>query len=379
MTKKNIDQLAEQLSQSTPRLHAIPDADMLSTGCVLENMAFSGRPNVAIPKGTYVYYIGASGSLKTWQIMMIFAEATRNRSFDGYRLVYDGSEFGALMGIEHFFGAETKERIVPPKKKTQSSSTAQEFYYNLAANCNIGPCIYALDSMDGLNDDASNEKFEAELKYHQTGKGEDDIPGSMGMEKAKTNSQNINRAVQVLRDSGSILIVISQTRDRKGGYGKTRSGGHALKFYAHLEAWTSIRAPIIKTYLRKEREIGATIQMDVQKNRVCGWEGKIEIDFIKNFGVDCLGTSVNYLLGERHWEKVGKKRRGPDDEEVGEVEDSSINPILIAPEFNFEGRKEKLIELIQDKSLEWELQQLVAKVWREIIEGATPNRKPKYR
>jgi hypothetical protein len=255
------------------------------------------------------------------------------------------------------------------------SRTVQEMYYHLDAALDGGPVVYVEDSMDALNDEADEEVFEAERHKYETGRGQ--VPGTMGMAKAKTNSRNINRVVHRLRETGSVLVVISQTRDKVGGHIpglKTRGGGRALRFYAHLEVWTSVRGPILRRYAGKEREVGSTIRLDVQKNRACGWEGKIEIPFLKGHGIDDAGSCVDYLLEERHWKferkKKGRAEPGDDEPEEGKA--------FSAPEFGFEGDRETLIQKIQGAGDEWELQKLVAEVWRGIVAGAAPVRKARY-
>ncbi len=379
--------LATELSTPVARVPHIPAEDFLSTGCTLMDLAFSRRVRCGVPKGNYLYLVGDSGSTKTWFAFNLYAEAARNPHFKKYRFVFDNAENGALMDIEKFFGAGVVDRMEPPNwtkpvkgtKDTPAraaaprySETAQEFYLHLEHVCRAGPCIYVLDSMDALNDDEDEDKFQAELTRHLTGKGQ--VPGSMGMAKAKTNSKNINRVVQALRPHGSILVVISQTRDKVGGMfpgQKTRGGGKALKFFAHQEAWTSVRGPLTRRWNGKEREYGSTIKVDIQKNRVCGWEGKFELEFIKGFGVDDVGTNVEYLLEEKHWKFERKAARSDED-------DDTEGKVFAAPEFHFTGTKEQLVARVQDGGDEWELQQLVAKVWNAVIDNAAPARKLRY-
>lgn len=360
----------EALTEPVERLPAIPDVDLLSTGCTVLNMAFSGRPGGGIPKGTYLYTVGDSGALKSWLGFNLFAEANLNPYFDGYDFVFDNAENGMLADIPRYFGQGVLDRMRPPKGTLvdpTNSTTVQEFYFHLAAACRR-PCIYLLDSMDALNDDADDEKFAAELYFHETGKGEKDIPGSMGMQKAKTNSKNINRVVQGLRDTGSILVIISQTRDKIGARfpTKTRGGGHALQFYAHLNVWTSKGDEITRRYLNKDRVVGAKIKVDVRKNRVTGWEDVVVVHHLKEYGLDDIGASTEYLLAEKHWHTVKETA------EVGE------GTRFAAPEFDFTGTKEQLAKHLIDTGREWDLSVLVAKVWREIMAGAAPYRRPKY-
>lgn len=384
MSKKpTTEEIAARLEARTELRPMVKTDDLLSTGCTLLNMAFSGTPGGGVPKGGYLYMVGDSGAGKTWFTFNLFAEAARNKQFAGHRFVFDNAENGALMDVGHYFGSSVLERLNPPTTDTDGeplhSSTVQQFYYHLEMNVREGPCIYVLDSMDALNDDADEKVFEAELHKYETGKGQ--VPGSMGMAKAKSNSKNINRMVQSLRSNGSILVVISQTRDRIGSHIpglKTRGGGHALKFYAHLEVWLKVKGPLVRRFHGKDREVGSLIQMDVQKNRVNGWEGKVPlISFLKGYGVDDLGSCVDYLLEEKHWSKI-KSKKGDDsfgDEDSGH----DLNPSLSAPEFEFEGKKDVLIKNIQERGDEWELQQVVAKVWREILDAAKPDRMPRYR
>ncbi len=379
------DVTESRLTTPVDRVPPIPPEDFLSTGCTLLNLAVSGHPDRGIPKGTYLYAVGASGSMKTWLAFMLFAEASQNRHFDGYRLVHDNAENGALMDVNKYFGPGVEPRLEPPKLAKDGtpvySETAQEFYYHLESNVRKGPCIYVLDSMDALRDDTDEKKFEAELKRYETGKGE--VPGSMGMAKAKTNSANINRVAQTLRTNGSILVVVSQTRDKVGGMypgQKTRGGGHALKFYAHVELWSSLKQNLTNSYHGKEREIGVEIQFDVQKNRVSGWHGKLPlVHFLTQYGLDDVGSSVEFLIDEKHWKKPPKtepgKRRGISDDNDDEEKKTKV---IAAPEFKFEGKPEALIQLIQKNEDERELQLIVAKVWRDILANSMPVRKPRY-
>lgn len=373
-TKKAADAARDRLSVPPAPPPAVRPEDLLSTGCTLLNLAFSGRASGGVPKGTYLYFVGDSGSSKTWMCFNAFAEAAKNPAFDGYDFRFDNAENGQLFDVEKYFGAAVAARLRPPGGTAANpvhSETVQQFYYHLAACCKR-PCVYVLDSMDALNDDADDDRFAAELKKYETGAGT--VPGSMGMAKAKTNSKYINRVVKALRDTGSILIVISQTRDKVNSSipgMKTRGGGRALRFFAHLEAWTSVRGPITRTYHGKEREIGAYIQIDVQKNRVCGWEGKLPlVEFLKGHGVDDVATNVQYLIDEKHWVKATSAN--------GKSADDDSGSRYAAPEFNVTGTRETIVRAVQDSDSEWELAKLVKQVWQDVRDNALPPRKPRY-
>lgn len=341
-----------------------PKEDRLSTGCTLLNLALSGRPRWGLAKGWYLWFVGDSSSGKTWFSLQVLAEAARNPHFDGHRFVVDDVEHGGLMDVVRYFGADTAGRIEPPagtRAEPEYSTTVQSFYYNLDANLDKGPCIYILDSMDALGEDASEGKFEAEKTVHLGGTAK--VPGSMGMEKAKANSQNINRVVRRLRETGSVMIVIGQVRDKTGGHipgQKTVSGGRALKFYAHAQVWARPAAPIKKTVLGIEREIGRTLELDIHKNRVSGWEGKFEVPFYRAHGIDDLGGVVDWLVEEKVWTKADKGAK------------------VTVPELDFSGSREALIAKIEAEDREQEVRALAGKRWQEIEEASAPKRKPRY-
>ena len=99
MAKDETEELAEALSATTPRVPPPIEADLLSTGSTLLNLAFSGSPRGGVPKGTFLSYVGDSGSLKSWLSMSLLAEAARNSKFDEYRFVYDAAENGRNFSI----------------------------------------------------------------------------------------------------------------------------------------------------------------------------------------------------------------------------------------------------------------------------------------
>lgn len=73
---------------------------------------------------------------------------------------------------------------------------------------------------------------------------------------------------------------------------------------------------------------------------------------------DDIGGCVDWLIKEGHWKGT----------------ESNVS----APEFNFSGKKEKLIHRIEEEALELDLQILVSKVWQQIEEACVVDRKPRY-
>lgn len=344
-----------------------PHCGLLSSGSTLINLACTNDHRGAFPKGKYVFIVGDSTSGKTFLSMSCFAEALRNPEFENYHLIYDNVEDGMLMDLKKLFNKKVAERVSPPAVDDEGipihSFTIEEFYYNVddwidVAKDSGRPFIYILDSMDGLSSSSEGDKFEQHKEAHRRGKTS---PGSYGDGKAKKNSEGLRTVLRGLRDTGSILIILSQTRDNIGfGFEKkTRSGGHALRFYATLEIWTSLKGKIKKTVRGIPRNIGIKAGVRIKKNRLTGQEHETMITIYPSYGIDDIGDCIDFLVMEKWWAKKGQK--------------------IIATEFDHIGcTRDKLISLIEENDWYQKLQTITGKCWQEIQEASCLVRKKKY-
>lgn len=354
------------------REKVIPAERLLSSGSTLFNLASTGRPVGCFAKGHYYVFIGDSSSGKTWLALQAFAEAAKNPNFDDYRLIYDNVEDGALMDLERYFGAKAAARIRPPKGTRENpifSDRVEDFFDHVNAaieHKSEKPFIYVLDSMDAVSSEDEEKKLGEQRRDRAKGR---DTTGSFGDGKAKKISQNLRNITRKLSKSGSILIIICQTRDNIG-FGakfdpKTRAGGRALLFYATLEIWTSIRGRIKKVVRKKKRNIGILARVHTKKNRITGNDCQIHVPIYRSFGSDDIGSMIDYLVEEGHWS-------GKIDKSSGTVKEVS------APDFKFKGSREKLITKIEEEDSEEELKALVKSVWDEIEEACSVKRKKRY-
>ena len=353
--KRARKQLAKQDTQ--------PERHYLSTGCSLLNLACSGKVNGGFATGGYYLLVGDSSSGKSFLSLTCFAEAANNPGFDDYRLIYDDVEDGALMDKERFFGSKTARRIEPPDRYKGGapaySKTTEDFYRNLEIACNIGPCVYVLDSMDALDTDDDLKK----LKKQRSAKEGESVSGSYGTSKAKQNSSGLRQAINSLQLHGSILLIISQTRDNIGPGAmfdpKTRGGGKAMRFYATVEMWTSIgeRIRVVRTNGKKEK-VGIVSKVQVKKNRIQGREPVVNVRILDQHGIDDVGSSVAFLVDEGHW---------PEDRKV-----------ITADDLGLKGKRERLIEQIQTEGMEQDLRLIVAECWEKIEAECKLVRKRRY-
>lgn len=336
----------------------------LSTGSTLLNLALTDRVDGGFLAGKYYYLVGDSSSGKTFLSMTCFAEATRNPHFKKHRLIYDNIEDGMLMNVRRLFGREVEKRLEPPamvKGEPVFSSTVEDFYYRMDDLFKEGkPFIYVLDSMDGLESEDDAEHFDKSKKAHRAGK---EGPGSYGMAKAKKNSQGLRRLIDGLRKTGSILIIISQTRDNPNAMGpwvskKTRSGGKALRFYACGEVWSSITGSVTKDVRGIKRKVGTEIKLQVVKNRTTGKLHDVEMAIFPSYGIDDLGSCVDYLVTEKWWKKTKGFIEAP---EVSEGE---------------RWRRDDLIKTLEDTPRA--LRKAMRVCWRTVEKAKALERRPRY-
>lgn len=361
-------QVQEAIETRKKRRETPPDGShLLSTGSTLLNLNLSGDWRGGLVKGKYFFFVGDTSSGKTFFTCTCFAEAAINPAFDNYRFIHDNVEIGALMNFEKFFGKAAASRIEPPAKNEDGtpkySTTDDEFYFHVDDAFNVGqPFIYVLDSMDALTSRAEIKKF---MEHKRANRKNTEAAGDFGDGKAKRNSRGLRTLLHRLDNTGSILIIINQTRDNvnAGLFApkKTRSGGRALSFYATAEMWTSVSGKIVKAVRGKERKIGITSRIEIKKNRITGRDRSCTIPIKYAYGIDDIDSCIDYLIQEGHWKKTGYKinTRGQFDC------DSTVN-------------KSTLIQKIEAGGYEEELRKQVAIVWNEIEEACVEERKSRY-
>ncbi len=367
--KKLQDAILAQ-EQSLSNHNEIKATDWLSSGSTLVNLGCSGTIHGALAKGKFFWFVGESSSGKTSLMLTALAEACLNPNFDQYDLEFDNAEDGALMNIEGFYGSRLAQRLrapnYHPNGSPKFSRTVDDLYLDLFDKCNQirkgkrRPFIRLVDSMDALSSSQEQGKINDKINAWKKDK---DLPGEMTDGKAKQNSANLRNVVQELRDTGSILIIISQLRDNMGGGmfdpADTVAGGRSLKFYATWQLWAKPGQSLIRTVNGNKRKIGMTSRIDLRKNRMTGKDWSIEVPICFSVGVDDLGSMVDYLVNE---DALKKSDKG----------------IITAPDFNFEGTREELIQHIDQSNLTKHLQLTTLDTWKSVEEACRVVRTSRY-
>lgn len=366
----------KKLLSRSPKTVITP-GDYVSSGSTMLNMALTGDPKKGFLRGHYYRFVGDSGSGKTLILITCFAEANKLEMFKDYNFVFDAPEDGAGFDMEKFFGKSVSERIVPPAGTPENpvySETVEDFYDYLDTWMKKGPCIYVLDSMDCISSVAEDAKYEKQKSSREVrrrgGKGQA-VAGSMGMDKMKVNSQYLRRIMPLLRKTKSILMVISQTRDKTDvGFmpsypgaekPKVAGGGHALKFYGRCEIWLSVKKKIYSDNVRgKKWEQGIVAACRTRKNRQTGKDWTVMVPIYHSIGIDDTGSCIDYLIDVEEWKE-------------------STTGMIAATDFNVKKNREELVAYIEEKPSRMKLlRTVVRRVWKDIVNKTSITRKQRY-
>lgn len=348
---KKIKEETKTPSISRRGLLKAPPDKLIPTGSTLLNLCCSDRIEGGYVRGTMVNIIGDSAAGKTMLALSMLAEIANEPRFNDYLLIYDEPEYACQFDIQYLFGKNIADRIIDfTSDDDRPSVTIEDFYARIVRFSNEDtPFIYVLDSLDALTTEEEQKRAKSLAK-----KGE--MSGSYKTEKPRLMSELLRESVDRIYGSNSLLVVISQTRDKIGvtfGSKKTRSGGRALKFYLTHELWLSV----IKAIKVNKRDIGSNVAVRVSKNKLTGKKRNATFDVYNDYGIDDIGSCIDFLVDETHWKKHGR---------------------IYAEEFDIKGFRKDLIHYIESNNLEEELRKIVQKVWNETEEQLRLNRKPKY-
>lgn len=348
--------IEEALTKPRVLRKSLQKSDFLSTGSTLLNLALTDTFYGGFIKGTYVLFVGDTDSGKTFVCMTCFAEASINPAFDDYRFVLINKERGMLMDVAHFFGPEVDRRL-----ETKYCENLEDMYFELDDMLEGDkPFICVVDSIDALSSEYEGKKFTQRKTAAKKGT---EAKGDFGDGKAKIHSGNIRRILSGLERTGSIVVFINQSRDKIDALPfepkKTHSGGRAISFYATMKIWSSVAGQLTKTYKGKKRQIGIMSRVKIVRTRVTGRHREVDVPIYHSVGIDDIGGCIDYLVSEKHWSR----------------NDSGI---ITAREFDFQGRREQLVDHIESNDFELDLKDIVADVWKDIEAACQVKRKSRY-
>lgn len=334
----------------------------LNTGSTMLNLAISDDVNGGFPVGTVNNVIGDSSSGKTFLCMTSLACACQDPRFKDHEKIHDDAEHADNFNRTKLFGSSARQIVAPAVDEDgepESSSLIEDVESFVYARTDANkPFVYVLDSMDSLSCKAELKASEERIKAFREGK---EPKGSYGMQKAKLIGEFLRKSVKGIRRSDSCILIISQTRDNINPMSfvtQSRSGGRALKFYSSTEIWMAECSKLMKTVNGKPVELGIVTKIKIKKNKVTGKRRVIELPIYYDYGIDDIGSCVDFLMNEKHWKKDKNS--------------------VVAPEFGFKGMREKLISHIEDGNHEDKLKSIVQGVWNDVEDSLKIGRKPRF-
>ncbi len=353
--KKVTEEFEEEVEQEVTRREVDPET-LIPSGCTTFDLECSGRTEGGFQMGKMVNLIGDSHAGKTLFAFTLFAECALDERFDGVRFIYDDVEAACEFDIPYMFGQEVDDRI--ESNVDDRSRTIENFCDSISRALEEEErFIYVLDSFDAMTSSAEIEKSLKNRAKREKGQKAD---GSYGDGKAKIASEFFRLNMQGLKDHGSAIIIISQTRDNIG-FGamftpKTRSGGKALKFYASHEVWLACQ----KKEKKDKRTLVTNVQAKITKNKVTGRHGEAYFPILFDYGIDNLSACINFLKDEGDWNGTN----------------TSINTRGFYPDGKIS--KSKLVGWIETHEMEDDLKQLCQEAYDNVMESLRPKRRRRY-
>jgi len=305
-------------------------------------LALSGEPYGGFKLGTIVNLVGDSHAGKSFLLWQILAECTYNKRFEDYHLIYDDAEAALSIPIGDLFGEKVVERVDAGTR----SDYMESFFVNIRKLVKKEkPFIYGLDSLDALKAKEEDEKPDESIGRRQ-------IPN-----EPRIFTQVLRHINDDISITNSLLVVVSQTKKAIGvmfGDKLRRAGGDALRFHSHHELWLAVR----KHEKRKNRDVGILCRVKIKKNKLTGRQREVTFPLYVDYGIDNIGSLVDWMVGEEFW---GKKKKG----------------MTIFSDYGDMSRA-KLIDYIESNNMEDEFIDLVAEKWKEIEDSIKTNRKRRY-
>lgn len=335
-----------------------PTVELISSGSDLLDCALGG----GFPLGKVINVIGDKSSGKTLLICEAIAKAYKKYNED-IKVFYDDTEAGFSFDTEEIWGykmpvlssedgeddcSETVEDLISSVKKRLKPYLKSKT-----------PCVYIVDSLDGLTSESEIEHADNREKARENGTKQ---TGTYGTQKAKLLSEFFRLVKNDLKDSNCLLIVISQIRDKIGvTFGKrtTRSGGRALDFYCSQIIELAEVEKLENTVQSIKRKVGVRIRANVAKNKIAKPFRQAEFQILFDYGVDNIDSNLCFLFDLLT--DTGKTKKRVDIE----WDDQKFTD------------RSKLIAYIEENDQEEILLKAVKEKWNTIEDSFKPNRKRK--
>lgn len=281
--------------------------------------------------------------VKIGDMVNIFGNTGVGKSFlfnefiaNGKRLVESGGllNFGIDKLIWHYGDAEDADNFdtqklygfeVNPPDKDIVPNTVEDYCYHIQTKLNkLKPnelLIYIVDSLDALTSRELLKMNDAEVNAFTKGKSLD--KGSFDLQKNKFLAQHFFAPIKKAREGkNAIIMVVSQTREKVGAtmFEKktTTSNTKVMQFYFDTRIELLPADKYTKTTVLEdsgevfERPIGGSVRCNPVKVRHERPYRVVQFDFLYTYGLDSVGSNVDFLYGlrdDRYKLKTGEQTK----------------------------------------------------------------------
>lgn len=383
-------------------------------GCTLIDLVTGGGKGVfGYPTGRIINICGDKSSGKTMIVNEIIAK-TYHQHKDKFKFMYADCERGYSFDSKKLYGFDiiTSESDLPDTVE-EACYCIQRFAKSIKDD-EFG--IYVLDSLDALSSD-EQDKIASE-RYNAIEKGKTYDKGSYQMGKAKYLSQEFFPQIsKIIENKNILLIIISQIRDNVEQFSfekYSRSGGKALDFYCYMVIWLITMKKITVSVGEENRIIGGVNKLKVTKGKVERPFRECFYSYIFDYGIDDIGTSVDFLFDLRTKTGELKSQDLYFDESKKKMSVSELRQYLIdnkyydefkefangqrfnstlafsfldskkelleeiENEFTIARNRDEMINYIENNNLSEILKERVIAKWESIEDSISSNRKSKY-
>lgn len=246
------------------------------------------------PIGKFMQIAAPSGAGKSILCTEIIYQAKKKYQ-DKVSVRYLDKEGGNTFNTELMYGFSMEDYFVHDVDTVEELSADLYNFAKKKPSSHVG--IYVVDSWDSLSSQEEMEEMDERAKYHD--KGKEYKKNRYGAERAKFASQLFRTLIKTLRENNILLIAISQLRDNlnAGPFGAkdSISGGRSLEFYADQRLSLRVRELIEE----EGRMIGQTVEFKALKSRCPYPRRSMYLTLLTSFGVDDVGTNIDYLYDLR--------------------------------------------------------------------------------
>jgi len=303
------------VDQIRHRAYSSPDesrerVEFLSTGSVLLNLAASQKArDGGWARGRVVNLVGDGSTGKTLLALEAAAqlyyyikekESKLFPKVQNVEIVYWNKESVMDFPLEKMYGKPFVEAIDWSRKCSTAEEWGRDVMRRVIAH-KRGTCFLGiLDSIDSLGTEGGQARLAKSIKSDAPMDG----TYGTGTERAKYFSADFfNNLCSDQQGKDITLILISQVRDKINAQfwekKQYRAGGKALDFYTHQVAWLAVGERLKKEWDKQKRIYGITVRAKFERSKVAPPFREAEIDLLFDYGLDDIGSMVEFLPSER--------------------------------------------------------------------------------